>query len=85
MLIKQYKEMSDYLKEIKLLWKREMSNDTHNEDGKFTVWDKISESELRVIKRKLEMLEGNQKKLAQVATESLSILNVIRTGKVSIG
>lgn len=78
-LERQWKEMSDYLKGIKLLRTRQ-KRAVLPIIGKAlgVLFGTVSEDEIRLIKRKLTQVEQRQQSTAQVVKESVSILNVTR-------
>ena len=85
----QWKEMNLYLRGIRLLQSRPRRAVIPIVGKALSVlFGTVSEEDVRVIRRKLSDVERNQKTIAQVARESLSILNITRVelskNKVSI-
>ena len=75
----QWKEMNLYLRGIGLLQSRPRRAVIPIVGKALSVlFGTVSEEDVRVIRRKLTDVERNQKTLAQVAWESLSILNITR-------
>ena len=75
----QWKEMNSYLKGIGLLQFRPRRAVVPIVGKALSVlFRTVSEEDVRIIRRKLSDVERNQKTMAQVARESLSILNVTR-------
>lgn len=79
MLERQWKDMSLYLKGVKLLW-------TRRKQAIFPIVRKalnglfgtVPEDDMRTIRRKLGNVERDQQVLTQVTKESLSIFNITR-------
>ena len=75
----QWKEMNLYLKGIGLLQSRPRRTVIPIVRKALSVlFGTVSEEDVKVIRRKLSYVERNQKTIAQVARESLSILNITR-------